>query len=206
MADETEKTENETPETPVDETPAAEEAPAAEETPAAEDAPAADAAPPADERPAADEAPAEAPAAEAPPETPAEPETQLTPKERRARRRSAAVAKRGARRASTPEERVEERKRKAKQRRAYRAKLKERRAAAPKAETADIAPTVDAAAGTGRQKVRQGVVVSDKADKTITVRIDVARRHRRYHKTIRSSSKLHVHDERNEAHTGDTVR
>ena len=32
----------------------------------------------------------------------------------------------------------------------------------------------------GVQKVRQGIVVSDKADKTITVRIDLARRHRRY--------------------------
>ena len=41
---------------------------------------------------------------------------------------------------------------------------------------------------------------------TITVRIDVARRHRRYQKTIRSSTTLHAHDERNEAHTGDTVR
>jgi small subunit ribosomal protein S17 len=48
--------------------------------------------------------------------------------------------------------------------------------------------------------------VSDKADKTITVRIDVARRHRRYQKTIRSSTTLHAHDERNEAGIGDVVR
>jgi small subunit ribosomal protein S17 len=48
--------------------------------------------------------------------------------------------------------------------------------------------------------------VSDKADKTIVVRIDVARRHRRYQKTIRTSSKLHAHDERNEAKVGDVVR
>jgi small subunit ribosomal protein S17 len=59
---------------------------------------------------------------------------------------------------------------------------------------------------TGRPKVRQGIVVSDRPDKTITVRVDVTRRHRRYEKTMRSSSTLHVHDERNEAHVGDTVR
>ena len=58
----------------------------------------------------------------------------------------------------------------------------------------------------GVRKVRQGVVVSDKADKTITVRIDTARRHRRYEKIVRSSSTLHAHDENNDAHEGDTVR
>ena len=57
----------------------------------------------------------------------------------------------------------------------------------------------------GRQKVRQGIVVSDKADKTITVRIDVARRHRRYEKIVRTSQTLHAHDESNDAHIGDTV-
>ncbi|MFZ0974938.1 MAG: 30S ribosomal protein S17 [Solirubrobacteraceae bacterium] len=49
------------------------------------------------------------------------------------------------------------------------------------------------------------MVVSDKADKTITVRIDIARRHRRYEKIVRTSSTLHAHDEQNDAHTGDTV-
>ncbi|MGI8585894.1 MAG: 30S ribosomal protein S17 [Thermoleophilaceae bacterium] len=60
--------------------------------------------------------------------------------------------------------------------------------------------------GGGRPRVRQGLVVSDKAQKTITVRIDVTRRHRTYKKIVRSSSTLHVHDERDEAHEGDTVR
>ena len=46
-----------------------------------------------------------------------------------------------------------------------------------------------------RPKVRQGVVVSAKPDKTITVRIDVTRRHRVYKKIVRTSSTLHVHDE-----------
>ena len=53
--------------------------------------------------------------------------------------------------------------------------------------------------------MRQGIVVSDKADKTITVRIDTARQHRRYHKIVRSSTTLHAHDESNDAHIGDTV-
>ena len=60
--------------------------------------------------------------------------------------------------------------------------------------------------GPGRAKVRQGIVVSDKADKTITVRVDTARRHRRYEKIVRSSSTLHAHDEANDANTGDLVR
>jgi small subunit ribosomal protein S17 len=57
----------------------------------------------------------------------------------------------------------------------------------------------------GVQKTRQGVVVSDRADKTITVRIDIARQHRRYQKIVRTSNTLHAHDERNDAHIGDTV-
>jgi small subunit ribosomal protein S17 len=48
-------------------------------------------------------------------------------------------------------------------------------------------------------------VVSDKADKTITVRIDTARRHRKYQKVVRTSRTLHAHDERNDANVGDTV-
>ncbi|HVP02332.1 MAG TPA: 30S ribosomal protein S17 [Solirubrobacteraceae bacterium] len=54
--------------------------------------------------------------------------------------------------------------------------------------------------------MRQGVVVSDKADKTITVRIDIAKRHPRYQKIVRTTKSLHAHDERNDAHEGDTVR
>ena len=37
------------------------------------------------------------------------------------------------------------------------------------------------------------------------MRIDVARRHRRYEKIVRTSTTLHAHDERNDAHIGDTV-
>ena len=57
-----------------------------------------------------------------------------------------------------------------------------------------------------KPRERQGVVVSDKPDKTITVRIDIQRPHRTYGKIVRTSSTLHAHDEQNEAHAGDTVR
>jgi small subunit ribosomal protein S17 len=56
------------------------------------------------------------------------------------------------------------------------------------------------------RKVRQGVVVSDARDKTITVRIDSAKSHPVYGKIVRSSMKLHAHDESNEASVGDLVR
>ncbi|MCU0306630.1 MAG: 30S ribosomal protein S17 [Thermoleophilia bacterium] len=56
------------------------------------------------------------------------------------------------------------------------------------------------------RKTRTGVVVSDARDKTITVRIDVARPHPIYGKTVRRSSKLHAHDEQNQAGVGDLVR
>jgi small subunit ribosomal protein S17 len=82
-----------------------------------------------------------------------------------------------------------------------RTKARERKAGAPAAE----APVASVTAA-GRPKLRQGVVVSDKPDKTITVRIDITRQHRMYQKILRSSQTLHVHDESNEAHAGDTVR
>jgi small subunit ribosomal protein S17 len=124
---------------------------------------------------------------------------------KRAERRAAA----GRRKPRTPEEREAERRERraavAKQRRAYRQRLKskkaEARTAAPSAEEMH-APEH----GPGRAKVRQGVVVSDKGEKTITVAIDVVKRHKRYHKIMRSTVKLYAHDETNDAHPGDTVR
>jgi small subunit ribosomal protein S17 len=56
------------------------------------------------------------------------------------------------------------------------------------------------------RKERRGIVVSSKPDKTITVRVDSAKPHPKYLKIVRRSVKLHVHDERNEANVGDTVR
>jgi small subunit ribosomal protein S17 len=138
---------------------------------------------------------------------PAEPVVQLPPKERRRKARSKHTDARPSR---TPEERhaerVEERKAKATRRRARRlqerAKAATRRAAAP---PAGPLPPVHAPVE-GTRRVRQGIVVSDKAQKTITVRIDIARRHRRYEKIVRSSSTVHAHDENNDAHEGDVVR
>jgi small subunit ribosomal protein S17 len=149
--------------------------------------------------------------AAAPADTPApstEPEVQLPPKERRRRARSRHSGT--ARPARSPEERraeaLEERRRKAIRRRARRqserAKAAERRASKPPAEP--LAPVH--APVQGSRRVRQGVVVSDKAAKTITVRIDVARRHRRYEKIVRSSNTVHAHDESNDANVGDVVR
>ena len=51
-----------------------------------------------------------------------------------------------------------------------------------------------------------GVVVSDKMDKTVLVRIDRHVRHPLYKKTVARSNKLAAHDETNDAHVGDTVR
>ena len=56
------------------------------------------------------------------------------------------------------------------------------------------------------RKVRTGVVVSEKMDKTVLVQIDRKVRHPLYQKTVRRSNKLAAHDESNDAHVGDTVR
>jgi small subunit ribosomal protein S17 len=58
----------------------------------------------------------------------------------------------------------------------------------------------------GRRQERQGTVVSDKADKTIVVKVDTIKAHRRYQKVVRRSKRFHAHDERNEAKVGDVVR
>ena len=129
----------------------------------------------------------------------------LPPKERKRRARA---AKTGTRRASTPEERQAERARKRELRRLGRGRLREKRRREPSAAEGDLAAAAQAAPrprGAGRQKTRQGVVVSDRAAKTITVRIDSAHRHRRYEKIVRTSRTLHAHDEGGEAHVGDTV-
>ncbi len=58
----------------------------------------------------------------------------------------------------------------------------------------------------GRRQERRGVVVSDAMDKTIVVKVDTVKSHRRYKKVIRRSVKFHAHDEQNQAHVGDVVR
>ncbi len=151
-----------------------------------------------------EQTPDAAPEAASPaPAPPREPQEVLAPKERRRRARSAQAAKAPTREPRTGAERHAERlthrRKKAEHRRTGRAKA---RAKASHDGPATIPPREHAP---GVQKLRQGVVVSDKADKTITVRIDTARRHRRYEKIVRTSRTLHAHDETNDAHTGDTV-
>jgi small subunit ribosomal protein S17 len=65
------------------------------------------------------------------------------------------------------------------------------------------AEAVDESGSTGRTVT--GTVVSDRMDKTITVRIERRVQHPVYAKIIRRSSKLHAHDENNECRIGDTV-
>jgi small subunit ribosomal protein S17 len=65
--------------------------------------------------------------------------------------------------------------------------------------TAATAPT------RGRRKTREGVVVSDKMDKTVVVAVEDRVKHPLYGKVIRRTSKLKAHDENNACGTGDRV-
>lgn len=56
-----------------------------------------------------------------------------------------------------------------------------------------------------RQRERQGVVVSDKMEKTIVVEVAAVKPHGLYKKVLRRTTKLKAHDEANEAKTGDKV-
>lgn len=152
---------------------------------------------------------AAAPAAE---QAAAQAAEQGTPKQSRRRSRARSVEQQPGQRLS-PEERharrAQHRRAKAVGRRVRRAQEREKekaaRARAGGGARAQELPAVHAVVR-GAPKERQGVVVSSRADKTITVRIDVARQHRRYEKIVRSSSTLHAHDEQNSAHEGDVVR
>jgi small subunit ribosomal protein S17 len=150
---------------------------------------------PQDEAP---DTPADAPAAEA--EAEPDPEDELPWKEKRRLERSRRPHKPQPQ--QSPEERVaaraEERKRRAAERR------KERTAAKGKKTAGTGTPPAEKHAVAA--KVRQGIVVSDKGQKSITVRVDIVRRHPTYEKVIRRSRTLHAHDERNEAGEGDVVR
>jgi len=56
------------------------------------------------------------------------------------------------------------------------------------------------------EKLQTGVVVSNKMDKTVIVRIDRQKRHRLYRKTIRVTRRYKAHDEKNECNLGDIVK
>ena len=104
--------------------------------------------------------------------------------------------------ALTPEERAAQRLADRKQAAAER--RKNRAAAKAKHESGTGTPVAER--DPNAAKVRQGIVVSDKGEKSITVKIDIVRRHPTYEKMIRRSRTLHAHDERNEAGEGDVVR
>ena len=72
----------------------------------------------------------------------------------------------------------------------------------------DSPETTDAAASVreNRRKVREGLVVSTKMDKTIIVSVVERVRHERYSKTIQRTQRLHAHDETSDAKLGDRVR
>ena len=177
MADE-EKTEK-TEETPVAE-PVAEVQTEATETPAVDDAPAEEET--AEEEPLAEvEAPAAAEAAPeepavAAPEEPAAPAPQSQPKQKHKRLPRPLRPKKG------------------------------RRVRTPATERKPISREEKPEHDRGRRQERRGIVVSDAMDKTIVVKVDSIRQHKKYKKVIRRSVKFHAHDEQNSAHVGDVVR
>ncbi|RLV50639.1 30S ribosomal protein S17 [Nocardioides mangrovicus] len=63
----------------------------------------------------------------------------------------------------------------------------------------------DAAVERTARKVREGLVVSDKMDKTVVVTVEDRVKHALYGKVLRRSSKLKAHDEQNQCGVGDRV-
>jgi len=197
MADEKKK--NET----TEETPEVEET--VVETPAAEaepEAPAADAAAPEAEAAAAPEAEAaaapEAEAETAEAETAAEPEAaEETPAEA-----PAGEAETADEPAAAPAKKQRSRKHVPRSARRTRTKTVREPAATRKPITRTEKPEGER----GRRQERRGVVISDKGEKTIVVKVDVIKSHPKYKKVVRSTVKFHAHDEANTAGVGDTVR
>jgi small subunit ribosomal protein S17 len=76
------------------------------------------------------------------------------------------------------------------------------------AEEATATPgrTQAGARSRGERKVRVGLVVSDKMDKTVVVAVEDVHAHRLYGKRVRRTTRLKAHDEHNSAGVGDTVR
>ena len=56
------------------------------------------------------------------------------------------------------------------------------------------------------RKVRDGVVISNKMQKTIVIQVDRKLKHPKYGKFLKKSSKYHAHDENDECNIGDTVK
>jgi small subunit ribosomal protein S17 len=66
--------------------------------------------------------------------------------------------------------------------------------------------TVDGAPVRGSRKVREGMVVSDKMDKTVVVAVEDRVKHALYGKVMRRSTRLKAHDEANDTRVGDRVQ
>ena len=204
MSDDETKKDEATEETPVQDEDAQSAGPVAEDgssssqaageepssAPPAEDAPAAD---------AGDSAAGDASSSEAAPSEP-NPEDDLPWKERRRLAKSRQPHK------ASPQRSEDERKADRAKERESKANLRRKQRAAAKAAHTAGTGTPPAEHEANAAKVRQGIVVSNKGDKSITVRIDIARRHPTYEKIVRRSRTLHAHDERNEAGEGDVVR
>ncbi len=182
-------------ETPVvEETPVAEETPVVVETPVAEETPVADEAPATEDAPEAEEV-SDTPAAEA--DAPAAEEVSDTPA-------TAADAPAAEEAASTamPAKKQKSQKHVPRSARRTRTKLVREKPTTRKPITRTEKPVSEL----GRRQERRGVVVSDKGDKTIIVKVDVVKSHPKYKKVIRRTAKFHAHDEANTAGVGDTVR
>jgi small subunit ribosomal protein S17 len=183
-----------------------EESETQDEVPAEEssDAPAADEtadSPAAEEKAEEPEAPKAEPAAkEEAPEAEPNPEDDLPWKEKKRLEGSRKPHK------ATPPKSPEERKAERLEARKRRGIERRKERAAAKAKKTPGTGTPRAERDANAAKVRQGIVVSDKGQKSITVRIDIVRRHPTYEKVVRRSRTLHAHDERNEAGEGDVVR
>jgi small subunit ribosomal protein S17 len=65
--------------------------------------------------------------------------------------------------------------------------------------------TVQTTEERGARKVREGYVVSDKMEKTIVVEVEDRKKHPKYRKVVRRTTKLKAHDEQNTAGIGDRV-
>lgn len=58
----------------------------------------------------------------------------------------------------------------------------------------------------GNRKIRTGIVVSDKMDKTVVVTVETFKTHPLYKKQLKKSTKIKAHDENNECKIGDVVK
>jgi small subunit ribosomal protein S17 len=164
-----------------------------EETPAAEETD------PVAEEPAAEEPVAEEPVAE-PEEPPAEAEAQPEPEAEEVEEPTAEAQP--AEVAPAQPERKPKRKRLPRPLRHKHVKPKRERPA----QRSPIVRLPKPEQVRGRRQERRGVVVSDAMDKTIVVKVDTVKAHRKYKKVVRRSTRFHAHDEQNAAKVGDLVR